>query len=243
MFIRYNSNMDLTRATIKTFFGDNQFKNGTLPPSSFLEKFQQVAVLHANNVGVGFEDMLKQNLLWVTLRIKYAIVNHPLPGEPVTITTFASRRTVLEFDRDFIIESSRGVLVKATSKWCLIDKNTRRIAKMNILSPLDNLIQHPLFDEKFLKTETFETKNIAPVLNYVVKKSDLDGNGHMNNVVYAKIIEKSFIPNSNYNFFQINFLKEALLKDNLLIYKKNELENVFVGKLENGEISFTAEIY
>ena len=222
-------------------FTEKDFEKGNLKFDSVLKKFEHIAVKHAESVGVGFEDMLKQNLLWVALRIKYQILNNPLPDEQLILTTFASGKNILEFDRDFVIESNHGILIKGTSKWCLIDKDTRRISKLICLSPFDNLLQKPTFEEKFLKTETFETEDEQPQFEYIVKQEDIDKNGHMNNTVYAKILQS---PNEKYiNFFQINYMREALVNQKILVYRKEfESKTIFIGKFDDNTVSFTAEI-
>ena len=235
--------MDKLKLTIQTKFDENDFENGIIKPFSVFQKFQKVAVLHAKNVGVGFEDMLKQNLLWVTLRTKFKILSMPKPNEEVFVSTFASNRSMLEFDRDFIIENQTERLIEATSKWCLIDKDSRKIARLNILSPLDNLILPQTFTEKFLKTESFETDDMKPILEYIVEIDDIDKNNHMNNTIYTKIIQNTNQIKNTYKFFQINFLREVFLNDKIFVYsKKIDDKILFVGKLENGEISFSAMI-
>ena len=233
--------MNLAKISENIVFYESDFENGNLKFNSVLKKFEHIAVNHAESVGVGFEDMLKQNLLWVTLRIKYQILNNPLPNEQLLLTTCASGKNALEFDRDFIIESKRGILIKGTSKWCLIDKDTRHISELLCLSPFDNILQKPIFEEKFLKTEIFDTNNMQPNFEYQVRNEDIDKNGHMNNTIYAKILQ---IPNNKLiNFFQINFMHEALVNQKILVYKK-EFENktIFIGKFDNDTVSFTAEI-
>lgn len=240
---KYNAIVDLSKIKKIIKFEQSDFVNGMLKFDAVLKKFQSIAVSHAENVGMGFYKMLEQNLLWVTLRIKYQITNLPQPNEELVLTTFASGRNIVEFDRDFIIESERGILIKGTSKWCLIDNGTRKLAKMTALSPFDNLLQPTIFDEKFLKTEIFETENMLPEFEYIVNKNDIDRNEHMNNTVYAKILQNSVIKFENYNFFQINFLKEAFEKSKILIYSKSQNQKtIYIGKFENGEISFTAEV-
>lgn len=235
--------MNTSQIKNKFSFFKNDFQNGILKFDSVLKKFQDIATIHAKILNIDFDEMLKKNLLWVTLRIKYQVLSQPEINEKLTISTFPSGKTLLEFDRDFVIKSTRGVLITGSSKWCLIDKDTRRIAKIANLPSLENLTKPSVFDGKFLKTEIFDTSELKPVFEYTIKNDDIDKNGHMNNTKYAKIVQNNFSVNKLPTFFQINFLKEAMLNDKIYLYQKQIDEKIlFLGKLENDEISFSGEI-
>ena len=84
---------------------------------------------------------------------------------------------------------------------------------------------------------------MSPKFEYEVCKQDIDGNGHMNNTIYAKIVQSTIDKFDKYNFFQINFVKETLLGQKILVYaKKENKKTTFVGKLKTGEVSFCAEV-
>ena len=225
-------------------FDKNDFFDGNVKPSAVLRIFQDVAVAHANILGVGFDDMLKKNLLWVVLRIKYKVLSCPFQNEPLTVTTNPSAKTMLDFDRDFEVKNTSGkVLIQGTSKWCFIDSRTRRLAKLQIFDCLTHFDREPLFADKFLKSPTFEPTQSENFV-YEVKKKDIDSNGHMNNKVYAKLVEKLLSQEQfDISFFQINYVKEAMFGDKISVFKKANQDSFLVlGKLQGGEVSFFAEL-
>ena len=223
-------------------FAQDDFYGNNLKPYSVMQKFQQIATDHANLLGLDYYSMLKKNLLWVIMRIKYKIEELPKPEQKLILITYPLAKNVLEFDRDFIITDQNGkIFIRATSKWCLIDKTTRRLSRMtNIDYPF--IFSHKgAFDEKFLKTESF-VPTTAPDYSYQVSEEDIDLNGHMNNTMYSKVIFE-LLKNSTIKIdtFQVNFLREAMLGNRIDIYQKVEENGInYLGKLCEGETCFTA---
>lgn len=225
-------------------FAENDFKNFGVRPFSVLKIFSKLAVEHAEILGIGFQKMLAKNLLWVTMRIKYQVVRMPRPNESLTITTYPSGKNMLEYDRDFlIVDNNNNVVIKGTSKWCLISSKTRRIAKISEIEAPDLPNIAPLFEGKFLKSDAFEPE-FLPDCTYGVSAGDIDNNGHTNNTIYAKSFEQLLeLENRTINFFQINFLKETYAGNLLEIYKKPVDNSLLImGKICEGEPSFSAKI-
>ena len=149
---------------------------------------------------------------------------------------------MFEFDRDFFVEDENGkILLRGTSKWCVVDATTRRLAKMQQLKlPVAEQMERA-FDQKFFKTEAF-VPDFAPDYVYGVSAADIDANGHMNNSVYAKIVFDALGGNKkSIKTFQLNFLKEAFCGQRIDIFcKKVEAGVLIVGKKCEGENSFSA---
>ena len=62
--------------------------NERLTPKSILNIFQDVASHHAEEIGVGFDDLIKLNLYWVLSRIKFDIISMPYINQEVIIQTW-----------------------------------------------------------------------------------------------------------------------------------------------------------
>ena len=224
-------------------FEKNDFSCERILTNSMLKIFQVMATEHAENLGVGFKEMFEKNLLWVTLRTRFEILRKPEIDEKLLIVTYPSGKNFLEFDRDYLIfDQNDNLIVRGQSKWCLIDTKTRHIAKM-IESPV-LIDQKPIFESKFLKTLTFEIENL-PDYRHAITQNDIDKNGHMNNTIYALLVDK-MLERENFGeikFFQINFVKEALLDDIMEVYYKRENDCIkIVGKLYQKTESFNAEV-
>lgn len=62
--------------------------------SSLFIYFQDLAVLHAENLGIGMKSMLeKHNAIWVLARMRVDINRYPVWGEKITIETWPHKPT------------------------------------------------------------------------------------------------------------------------------------------------------
>ena len=238
-----DENVDASTFT-KTFcFEKDDYEKLGVSPDKVLKLFESVATEHAKKMGVGFEEMLSKNLLWVTMRIKYEVVNQPSPETNYKIATYPSSKNMMEYDRDYLITDENGkVFIKGQSKWCLIDAKTRHLVRM--IQSITLSKQKPLFEERFLKTDIFEPQ-FLPDHRYKITEDDIDNNRHTNNTVYAKLVAYLLRNESReIKFFQINFLKECVLDDSLELFLKQDAGNEFsaLGRFFNKENSFSAKI-
>ena len=71
-----------------------------------------------------------------------------------------------------------------------------------------------------------------PIFKYTVNFSDLDHNKHMNNTYYANLVVNA-IENKVVNHFEINFVSECLLHDEISVFYNNENEQLVCGTVNN----------
>ena len=45
--------------------------NGNIKPSAVLDFFQEIAGTHANLLGLGFDDLIENDLLWAIVKVKF----------------------------------------------------------------------------------------------------------------------------------------------------------------------------
>ena len=207
--------------------------NDKITIKSILNIFQDVASYHASLIGVGYEEMLSKNLYWVLSRIKFDILKQPKIDEEVIVRTWPLEKGRIDFDRDFKILNMNGeALVVGTTKWCVIDTNTRQLQRTNNVNYNGIHLNEKNYSDKF-------NKIILPELqsNYIythkVLYSDLDHNKHMNNTNYALLIS-NIINNKVINHFEINYLSECLLNDEIkLSLISNNNESIVMGEVDD----------
>lgn len=207
--------------------------NDNLTPRSILSIFQDVASIHAEDIGVGYKSMLDKNLYWILTRIKYDIIKMPKINEIVTIETWPHKKGRIDFDRDMKILNQNGeVLIVATSKWCVIDTVKRMLQRTDNVIYSGECIDEVNYNESFTKI-SLPNDDLKYKYDYDVKFSDLDHNKHMNNTKYSDIITNVVISKC-FNHFEINYINETLLNDKIQIYYiGSENEEYVIGK--NGE--------
>lgn len=215
--------------------------NDKLTPKAILEIFQDIAASHAEQIGVGFQLMLNKNLYWVLSRVKFDILKNPKPNQTIKAITWPHEKGRIDFDRDMLIlNEDDEILIKATSKWCVIDTINRKLQRTENVNYIGDICPDINYLEKFDKISlpTSEFKNINA---HKVCFSDLDHNKHMNNTNYGTLILNS-IDNKNISHFEINFINESVLDDEITISQcKTDNGEYILGKNQD-KIIFTAYV-
>ncbi|KAD3338420.1 hypothetical protein R6Q59_026886 [Mikania micrantha] len=175
--------------------------NKTATVETIANLLQEVGGNHAQSVGFstdGFATtttMRKLHLIWVTSRMHIEIYRYPAWSDVVEIETWCQGEGRIGTRRDWIIKdyANGEVIGRATSKWVMMNSDTRRLQKVND----DIRDEYLIFCPKTLRLAFPEENNsslkkIAKLedpaeysrLGLVPRRADLDMNKHVNNVTY-----------------------------------------------------------
>jgi Acyl-ACP thioesterase len=146
---------------------------------------QEMAWRHATMLGYGREELLRKNVAWVMTRMRILMDRYPLPGQGVAILTWPSAKDKHLAYRDFFIFDERGeVIGRCTTAWAHMDIAERKMVSFQEEgAPLSYTEDRSLEFEKRavprLKSPEFE-------VGLVSRRSDIDMNGHVNNVHFIE---------------------------------------------------------
>lgn len=216
--------------------------NDRISIKSILNIFQDVASIHAEEIGVGYKAMLDKNLYWVLSRIKIDILKMPEINQSVIVETWPHAKGKIDFDRDLrILDEDGETLIIGTSKWCVIDTINRRLQRTDNVNYLGEIFSLVNYQEKLNKI-TLPDSTLTEGSNYKVSFSDLDHNQHMNNTNYANLVMNTIL-SKEITHFEINFLNECKINDNItLLLANNDNKEYVVGKVGD-TLTFTAMTY
>ena len=220
-------------------------KYNQIKPSAVLELFQDAAGQHAEDIGVGFDTMIKKSYLWVLTRIKFRMISNPKRFQTVTVKTWPLMPNRLNYRREYCIEDENGEkLIVGSSEWVVIHSEKRRfISEPNIYPFTDDLLTEKMCEDKLIRVENFETEDVPRIIN--AGFSELDINDHVNNTKYANYVMDANTPFESdvLDEFQIDYRKEVLEGTQLEIYSKREANECLAkGLNNNGEIMFACKI-
>ncbi len=221
---------------------------GRMQPAAMLDLFQELAISHAEELGIGRASMLEKNVVWVVVRAKLEVVREPKFGSVVTVRTWPHSLSRFSFIRDFSMRDEEGnLLVKATQEWVLMDFETRRFASAkDAYHGAHDFDEARAFEIKPRKISDVDT-GMPDEPTYTVTPSftDIDVNGHVNNTVYANYVVNALNPGPDgaIKTFQIDYRHEALPGVPLDLYL-SENEGRIVAKALNpeGAIAFACAI-
>lgn len=200
--------------------------SGTMRPTSFLNFAQEAANIHADYIGVGYDTMHITRKAWVLSKIH--VIFHRLPKwrDNINIQSWHKGVGGFQFFRDFVVYDKEGQekLISATTSWLVIDIDTRRLSKYKELAEdeekciRENVIEQPA-------PKVIMPKEVQPlhVMSHLVNYSDLDMNGHVNNVKYTEwsmnVIELDVVNKRPLKELVVNFNSEIKEGDTVELYR------------------------
>ncbi|XP_047307870.1 oleoyl-acyl carrier protein thioesterase 2, chloroplastic-like [Impatiens glandulifera] len=175
--------------------------NKTATVETIANLLQEVGCNHAQSVGFstdGFAttlSMRKLHLIWVTARMHIEIYKYPAWSDVIEIETWCQGEGRIGTRRDWILKdyATGEVIGRATSKWLMMNEDTRRLQKvtddvrdeLNIYCPKETRLSFPEPNNKSLKKiSKLEDPAQYTKLGLVPRRADLDMNQHVNNVAY-----------------------------------------------------------
>jgi len=187
--------------TIPYFAGD---KEGVLSPVFLLEYLGEVAALHSDAANLGFKELKDMGYGWVLNRWKVKVDKYPKVKEKIIIKTWTSKAYKFFANREFTVYNKGGQLIgKASTLWVFIDINRKRPARI----PEKLVSSYKIVDKRNFKDFYKFQDDIGPVtgLDFLVRKSDIDYNLHVNNVRYLDWILEVVPERENKEYFLKEF--------------------------------------
>lgn len=191
--------------TYITSFAETGIHN-VLTNKSILSILENIAGRHSAYVHFTFTDIAKYNLTWVLLNWKLKILKRIGPEENIKVQTWGRYVTRIFVIRDFKIFDEEGNLcVIATSKWCLLDTQKGKIAKMpeNLLEIYGGAHDESVFDINDIPKLIEPSYSHILSDTYKIRRFDLDLNKHVHNLNYLNIAYE-LLPEDIYDGEELN---------------------------------------
>ena len=199
--------------------------NQLMRPTAMLDMMQEAANINATALGFGYDELINSNTAWVLSRIHVKFEKLPLWRQVVNLKTWHKGVAKLFYLRDFILSDTEGnTMIKATTSWLIIDMNTRRLVRNSDLatSP-DKCNKEDAIAEPADKVVVPVDIEPELVRKHPVTWSEIDTNGHVNNVKYAvwalDAVKPEDIKERPLKELLINYDAEVMPGDTVKIYR------------------------
>jgi len=204
-------------------------RSDRLTLDAIFQFFQEAAICHAENLNVGREDMLRTGQIWILSRMSVIVKRRPKYFENITVRTWPRGSEKLFAIRDYDIRDKDNIpVVCARSGWIILDVEKRRpIRPQSLLSDgiPQNEEENALSPEDGAIAALEERSNLQKTAERKARYTDIDFNGHVNNVRYIQWIEDAltprFLENADRMRFDINYLNEILGGEDIEIMSAN----------------------
>jgi len=243
--------VDIWQETLPIRFGAID-KSDRLKLNAVFQLFQEAAISHAENLGVGREEMARTGQVWILSRMSVQIDRRPNYCETVTVRSWPRGGEKLFAMRDFDMRDSSDVpVISARSAWIIVDMEKRRPLRPQ--SIMDNLPQNEGVNAMTQSPASLaERANLSKAAEKKASYTDIDFNGHVNNVRYIEWIENTLDPQllekAGKLRFDINYMNEILIGEPVEILSAPfDAENgisafAFEGKKSENQTAFRAEL-
>jgi len=223
-------------------------KSDTMTLDAALNFFQEAAISHAENLGVGRAAMAQTNQVWILSRMSTMINRRPKYDETVTVRTWPRGGEKLFALRDFDMRDAADIpVIQARSNWLIIDMEKRRPLRPQ--SIMDNLPQNEGMDALSAAVNLEARPSLQKIAERRALYTDVDYNGHVNNVSYIRWIEDTLNPalleQAARMRLDINFINEILPDETTEIWSGNIEDKAFAfegRKSHDGQAAFRAEL-
>ena len=208
-----------------------------------LDLLQNIAARHAYTLGAGKEDLEKIGLFWVIARTELDFKSFPNTPVEVKVITWPTLPTRFYFDRFYkIIDlATNEIILVGRSRWVLVDTIKRRIANTSLYQyPLASYHQEILFTTDFARLE----EPSEEVGTHIVRPSEIDENGHLNNSKYGNIIYDYLQLQSNevIKNIVIFYNNEALSGEKIILKKQSSNNKIAISGHKTDTIIFNSEV-
>ena len=92
-----------------------------LKMSTLLDVAQEVAGDHAEELGCGFETMIKQDLIWVIVRNYVEIIKKPINFKEIEVVTYPLKPRFVEFNPETEFYHDGELFAVSRSTWMVIN--------------------------------------------------------------------------------------------------------------------------
>jgi acyl-ACP thioesterase len=221
--------------TVPSYLTDN---SSHLAPHSLLLLMQEVAWAHVEYHNIGWNYMMRFNLVWALTRLHLKIFRMPEWNEKIKICTWGKLSDQIVHFRDHeITDIHDNLLIAATSTWAILDFTTGRPQKFEQLPRYlyVNEKRHAIA-ENAPKIQPVDFSQKEKTFKAVLF-SDLDMNQHVNNSKYLQFtidsMNPDYVMNHRLKEIFVNYMRQAKIGDSYCVLSQEIAENNFIHDILN----------
>ena len=185
---------------------------GELPLTLLMTRIIEVATLHANSWGVGYERLIRDNQVWVLSRVAIEMMEYPKVNTNYKLTTWIEDYNRHFSQRNMRIDDENGKpLGYVRTIWMVIDMNTRASVDIEKLGYIrENVSDIPCPIEPQSRLRPIDQGH---AVDYTFGYMDCDFNRHVNTVRYLSLLMNMFDMDCYDHYFirrmELSFIKET----------------------------------
>lgn len=195
--------------------------NYRMTDKAILECFENIAAMHSDSIQNGLEDINQRNLTWVLIEWVLDVQDRPKYGDKISVRTWVKPSLTRYIYRDFEIRVHGKVCVRATSKWAIIDTQTKTIVRAgkDLLEAYQPEAEDAIVNYTLGRLSILDKYSLNKKVS--LRKSDIDMNQHVHNLNYLDIIAELMDFGEQFNYLRIVYKKEIKYDDKITVCRQN----------------------
>jgi len=201
---------------------------GIIKTSALLELLQEAGAVHADALRLGREDLIREiGAIWVLARLYFRLEKPLRYGSRIDIWTAGRMPGKAMAYRDYDIYSDGQWAGEAVTASAVVDQSTRRLLRPAMIPGIESCAHHKT--KKLELSRLQKPEKLTQAFAHIVRYSDLDYNGHVNNTKYADFICNAADLDKDgpgyVSGMRINYIRECLSGEELSLQTSPYAEN------------------
>lgn len=160
-------------------------------PNTF-SLFMDIAAEHAQHLGIGAADLGKRGLFWLTVRTKVRFYRRPAMMEETELSTWPEQPERLRCCRDYRLCKGDELLAEGRTEWAILDTAAGTLCPAKDIYPPELVIPEDTVAIPPFSRIGDDFSDGEALGEYVVRSTDIDLGGHMNNAAYIRACAGAF---------------------------------------------------
>ena len=202
---------------------------------------------HCELIGTGCRDMREHHRFWLMSRARVRFYSRPEMMEPITVTTWPKAPKHFLCDRFYSVEHDGVCVLEGRQEWAVLDTDTQKPVRTESIYPeaLATLPVEVLSTPFTRLRDTLTDEDL--VMHLHVSPSDIDFGGHVNNVIYLRMLTDSFTTAEYLALspreVEVQYLAPCFEGEELSLFRKQTEEGyLFALRKEDGKTAFLARV-
>jgi len=213
---------------------DADFKD-EMKTSVALALMEEVASLSAEELGFGYSYIKPHGYAFMVTNICMEFVRPVRLGEDIKVKTWPLPPSYVVFGREYLFETlEEECLLRASSRWCLVDMDTGKLLPSKIIEGQDYATYNTrrVIEDVKWKISMFSCDEGVLCYTLHVANSECDHNMHVNNTRYADYCLNCFsmqeLSKCRLKKMSISYVKQCREGDVLQFYRKALANNQYL---------------
>lgn len=218
--------------------------NGNITLDAIVDYLQDIVMLHAEEVGMGFNQIKEMGTVWFLSTWQVEVLKTPRIYQNIILKTNPYGFKGFFGNRNVWIEDEEGnMMVRANSIWVYLDLKgmvPKRIEEKAI-APYEPLL--PMLDMDYSTRKIAMPTDFTPLPKTPVRYSQLDTNKHVNNCEYIKTAMEVADIREMPKQLRVEYKKSALPGNVFFPYICKEDASIYVDLRDEDNTAFATVVF